>query len=279
MMTVSRPFGGKNRDISDGTPEHQFVSQLVNRFDYLDNLVWVVAEEYSEAHSVADASRIAEIIKQEDDRGHAVAVHQLNGIDFDFANDPNVDHFAIQSNTAESDIHTQMVQAFELADGGYGITMSESSEHYDPANPDRAATRKYSWAAAMGGAYVMVLRMDIMNTPMEILEDHGRMVQFFETTNFGTTSPRDELAWGSTEFVLANPGESYILYSSQASSDLGINIKRGFYNLYWFDPATGESRLEVRKAIGGRKILENPGLAGDELVVWIYRNRRPNFGN
>jgi len=72
----ANPYGGKNRNLADGSAEEQFISGIVNRFENQKNLVWVVAEEYAEAHSIADVSRIAEIIRGADDFDHPIAVHQ-----------------------------------------------------------------------------------------------------------------------------------------------------------------------------------------------------------
>ncbi len=76
------PFGGPGRNIADGSAEEQFISGIVNRFENQKNLVWVVAEEYAEDNSIADVSRIAEIIREADDFDHPIAVHQNDGINF-----------------------------------------------------------------------------------------------------------------------------------------------------------------------------------------------------
>ena len=91
--------------------------------------------------------------------------------------------------------------------------MAESHEHYSAS--DRENTRHYSWAAAMGGGYVMVLGMDVATTPVDILEDHGRMVEFFEQTNFNTMAPSSASAFSKATIRsrhLLNPATSIYSY-------------------------------------------------------------------
>ena len=53
-----------------------------------------------------------------------------------------------------------------------------------------------------------------------------------ETTNFAQMSPRDDLAFDGTQYVLADPAtESYILYASALSGQIGVrNIGSGTYD-------------------------------------------------
>jgi hypothetical protein len=104
-----------------GKQEKRFVRTLVNRFEHHKNLIWCIAEEYQEGLSAERVKRIAAEIREADDNNHSIAVHKLNGLDFsEFADDPNIDQFAIQYNvpTAE-ELHTGIVKAWDEADGHY----------------------------------------------------------------------------------------------------------------------------------------------------------------
>lgn len=270
----ARPFGGTNRSI--GPYETSFIEGIVNRFEHHRNLIWNVSEEYQEAHSTANASRIASIIRNADDYDHVVAVHQLGGIRFDFPDDPYVDQFAIQSNTAgAAGIHNRVTQAWNNAAGRYNLNMSESNQHYDAGSPNRRATRRYSWAAAMAGAYVMVLRDDIASTPLAVLEDHGRMVEFFEQTNFNRMSPNDILAAGDTDYVLADStGNSSIAYAALptgSGGEIGLrDMVAGRYNFLWFDAVTGATvRQNDVSVLSGDQTWATPPGIGGELALWI----------
>ena len=99
-----------------GTQENYLITTLVNRYEHLKHLVWVVGEEYSERYSTTRVSNIAALIKSTDDNKHPIANHQLSGITFDHAGDPNIDQFAIQYNdTTVNGLHSGMVSAWNKA--------------------------------------------------------------------------------------------------------------------------------------------------------------------
>ncbi len=125
----------------------------------------------------------------------------------------------------------------------------------------------------MGGAYVMILGMDIASTPMSDLEDCGRMVRFFESTNFNDMAPHDELKYGSAEYVLAQPGESYIVYSSKRQGNIGLkNIAEGTYSFQWFDCVDGKNFMHTNvKVKTGKHTWQKPEGFGVEIAVYINR--------
>jgi len=255
---------------SVGDDEKKFIHTLVNRFEHHKNLIWCIAEEYQEGLSVARVKNIAAEIQAADDHGHVIAVHKLSGLDFsEFADDRNIGQFAIQYNAGTPDsLHHGVVAAWEKAAGRYNLNMSEAADH-----GTGTVARKKNWACAMGGAYVMILGMDIASTPMSDLEDCGRMVRFFESTNFNEMAPHDELKFGSAEYVLAKPGESYIVYSSKRQENIGLkNIAEGTYSFQWFDCVDGKNFMHTNvKVKTGNHIWQKPEGFGDEIAVYISR--------
>lgn len=253
-----------------GDQERAFIRTLVDRFEHHDNLIWCVAEEYQEALSAKRAGNIAAQIRSADDHNHAIAVHKLNGLSFDeFADDANIDQFAIQYNEESPDaLHEGMVRAWTDAKGRYNLNMSEA-KGFGSGKP----MREKCWACAMGGAYVMILDMDIASTPKSDLEDCGRLVRFFESTNFNQMAPHDELTLAGTKYVLAKPGDSYIAYAPNLDGKIGLKgLKPGRYDLRWFDCATGKEVVQkaVKVADGSQTWTTPTGIAG-ELAVHIRR--------
>jgi len=266
----TRPWG-RGKDDAVGDAEREFVRAIVNRFEHHRNLIWCIAEEYQEGLSVKRVKNIAAAIRAPDDYGHAIAVHKLNGLDFsEFADDRNIDQFAIQYNakTAE-ELHRGMVRAWEVAKGRYSLNMSEAKGF-----GGGRSSRLKSWACAMGGAYVMILDMDIAGTPRSDLEDCGRLVRFFESTNFNEMAPHDELALGGTKYVLAKPGESYIAYAAEGKSKIGLeDMKGGRYDVRWFDCVTGKEVLERGvKVEAGDWSRARPKGIGSEVAVHVRRS-------
>jgi hypothetical protein len=120
----------------------------------------------------------------------------------------------------------------------------------------------------------MVLGWDIETTAVSDLEDCGRLVSFMESTNFNTMEPRDDLAFGGTEYVLANPADTFILYASNLSGDLGVrSIDAGTYDLRWFDVTDGTTVDQDGVSVSvGDQTWAKPGTIGSELAVWIRRS-------
>ncbi|MEM9058192.1 MAG: DUF4038 domain-containing protein, partial [Pseudomonadota bacterium] len=260
-----------NTGDSVGSAERQFVEAIVNRFEGYRHLIWVVAEEYSEALTQERASEIAAIIRATDDHDHPIGVHKLNGLTFnDFANDPNVEQFAMQYNvTSPSQLHSGVVSAWNTAAGRYNLNMSEATSW-----GTGSAARRKAWASAMGGAYVMGLGMDVINTPASDLEDLGRLRNFFEATDFDLMAPRDDLAHAETDWLLANPGTSYIAYGQSVDNALGVEaLPASSFELRWLDTASGATQTQADVAVGGGdSSFTKPAGFGDEVALYVKLN-------
>ncbi|MHC4424526.1 MAG: DUF5060 domain-containing protein [Planctomycetota bacterium] len=260
-----------------GKPEHEFIQTLVNRFEHHGHLIWCIAEEYAERLSAERVKKIAALIRATDDYNHPVAVHKNHGLDFsEFADDANIDQFAIQYNvkTAE-ELHAGVVKAWKNAKGRYSLNLSEAADWGTGIE-----ARKKSWACAMGGASVMILGMHIANTSGDDLSDCGTLRRFFESVDLRDMEPHDELAYAGTEYVLAKPGERYVAYTSRARGKIGLlggriglrNMKAGKYHFGWFDCRVGEWWPESPVDVGeGDHIWRTPIRSGKEVAVYINR--------
>lgn len=250
--------------------ERAFLRTIVNRFEGIKKLVWVIAEEYDEAYTSSRISNIAAEIKAADDHNHLVAVHKQPGIDFsEFASDPSIDQFAIQLKSTNVDqLHRQVVDAWVRASNRYSINMAEA-----PDWGSGSQARHKAWAVAMGGAHVMVYQMFIDDTPVSDLEDLGRLVDFMESTNFGELQPRDDLAYRGTDYVLASPGEAYIAYARNSSGNIGLrDMRAGTYDFIWYDPKDGSRIVQNNVRVGaGDQAWPRPAGIGTEAALYITR--------
>jgi len=255
---------------SVGAEERSFIQGLVNKFKHHKHLIWCVAEEYSERYSRARVSNIAAEIRSADKYDHVMAVHKHTGTSFsEFANDLNIDQFAMQIGASSaSGLHSDCVTAWNSASGRYNVNMSEGTNHMSGGSTE---IRQKSWAAAMGGAYVMIYEMFIDDTPTSDLQGCGRLVSFFESTNFDTMSPHDELKNGNTDYVLANPGCSYIAYASGPTTTIGLkNMTAGKYSFKWFDCKDGDTVEQNNVSVSsGDQTWNKPSGLGDEVAVYI----------
>lgn len=137
--------------------------------------------------------------------------------------------------------------------------------------------RRKSWAAAMGGAYVMIYQMYIDDTAVSDLQDCGRLVRFFESTDFNTMSPHDDLKYGDTDYVLANPGCSYIVYASGTTTTIGLkNMTSGIYSFKWFDCKDGDTVQQSNVSVSsGDQRWNKPSGLGGEIAVYITTAASP----
>ncbi len=268
------PFG---KDLPAGgelkPEEAAFIDAMVGRFGHHRHLIWCVAEEYAEKLTPAHAARIAERIRQKDDRRHPAAIHQNNGISFDFTGNSAFDQFAVQWNVdTPKELHAGTVATWKNVNGRVNINMAEfvDSRFGDkPFTGTGDSLRQKIWAIAMGGGYSMILGMDIASTPVEDLRICGRLVRFMEATRFNLTSPRDDLARGDTDYVLAAPGHVYIAYADSGGK-LGLLVTAGSYRLRWFDPVKGNWVVGGDRDLkAGEMAFAKPAGFADEAVLYL----------
>jgi hypothetical protein len=259
-------------DDSVSAPERAFIHTLVNRFEHHPNLIWCVAEEFEESFSAARVKNIAAEIRAADDYDHVIAVHRLTGVRFDeFADDPLIDQFAMQYDAKNPAVlHAAVVEAWRLAAGRYNLNMAEIPYG---ATGSGAEARHKIWAMAMGGAYIMINGMDIENTAIADLEDCGRMVDFFRSTGFWRMAPDDELAYEDSEYVLADRGLAYIVYSAQLHNAMGLKqLPAGRWRLKWLDVANGTIVETTHlQAQSSAYAWPKPKALGPEVVIYLRR--------
>lgn len=264
----AKPFGKELPVGGQLKPEEAaFIDGMVIRFKHHKHLIWCVAEEYAEALSSAHASRIAQRIKSTDDRQHPVAIHQNHGTSFNFNGESNFDQFAVQWNVATAaELHAGALAAWNNTGGLVNINLSEFA---DPGTG--MELQRKLWAIATGGAYAMVLGMDIESTDLADLQTCGRLVRFMEATRFNETVPRDDLAAAGTGYVLANPGRVYIAYGESASA-LGVQMLPGNYEASWYDPASGAWITGGRRPVtaAGVQQFTKPAGIGQDVALYLY---------
>jgi hypothetical protein len=268
------PFGKELPAAGQLKPEEaSFIDAMVGRFKHHRHLIWCVAEEYAEKLAPAHAAKIAERIRQQDDRQHPVSIHQNNGTSFDFKGNRAFDQFAVQWNVdTPAELHAGTVAAWKDVGGWTNLNMSEfadSSFGKKPFAGTGESLRRKIWAIGMGGGYSMILGMDIASTPIGDLQACGRLVRFMEATHFNRTSPRDDLARGDTDYVLAAPGQVYIAYGDSGGK-LGLLVTAGSYRVRWFTPMSGDWVDEEDRDLGaGEQLFAKPAGFADEAVLYL----------
>ena len=253
--------------------EEAFVQTIINRFEHHKHLIWIVAEEYKEGLSVERVQALAALITEEDDHGHVIGVHQTKGTAFHFADDVNIDQFAMQIPAERpEDIHTQALEALALADGRYHVNTSEVHPYHGDLlrAENRTELRRSSWASAMAGAPIMWFGAYAGTRPppsSDMLGDLRRLQTFMESLELPAMKAFDERGYSDTKYVLAHPGNAYVAYS-EGGEQLGLkDLEAGRYVLTWIDPASDETIEEEMSISGGDTIFERPAMSGTETVL------------
>ncbi len=260
------------RDHAVPPEEEAFLRSLAAAFPDAPRLIWIVAEEYQERFSPQRVAAIARVLREADPLGRPVGVHQLPGLSFDLAGDPSSTVFAMQYGNAEStarDLHDAVVEARRLAEGRYHVTMSEIP--YKGLGNGEEARRKV-WAMAMGGAYVLANGWDGVTTPRARLRECALMVRFFEEADPRGLAPRDDLALGATEYVLAAEDGRRVAYASSAGRGRAMGLRgleRGRYDLLWLDTVTGIRAVRKGLSAEGDALWSVPVTIGAEAALLV----------
>jgi hypothetical protein len=238
--------------------ERENISALVAKFKALTNLVWVVAEEYTEELTTARVSDIARHIRSRD-TAHPVGVHQLSGSldqtsatpSFGFPSDPYVDFQMLQLNDASAGITAQGVNtpdevftwtksAVDLAAGRYAVVVSEISS-WDKTLLDnntgsgRTNLRRSMWQAMMAGAAGRLVLGTFedrnknklyTDDPLWVpskdeMQDWGRVTSFLgSVTSFRSYLPETAASYrtGATKRVMRRSNNTGFLLYSEACS-------------------------------------------------------------
>ncbi len=252
--------------------EAAFITGLVDRFKHHRHLIWCVAEEYAEGLSRDHARRIAEQVAEKDDNDHPVAIHQNDGLTFDFDGSGVPGQFAVQWNRDTArDLHAGTVEAWQRVGGRVNVNMAEfaDSRMGGPSSGTGDVLRDKVWSIAMGGGYSMILGMDIASTPVSDLETCGRLVRFMQATRFSRTSPRDDLARANTTYVLADPGKTYIAYL-RTGDTFGVQMEAGRYHVAWYDCTRGDwVDGGTQQVAAGLRVEDVPAGLGRPVAVYL----------
>lgn len=262
------PFGGD----AVGSDEASYLNALIDAFGHHDHLIWMIAEEYSEALSDMRVSNIASHVRDRDNNNHPIGLHTLAG--GSFPSDDHIDIHGYQSHASTIDgLHREMVGQFTAAKVTMMVEWGKGGSPTPHGTLDTDTIRQANWASIMGGgAGVMVFGWYENDDPTKLELNQSRFAHdFMEATPYQQMKPDDSRAYGSTEWVLGGDSNSYILYTRHGDSDPGLtNIQAGTYRLLWLDTVTGERARETGVVLHtGDQTWPPPAGIGNELALYI----------
>ena len=275
--------------------EHRFVTGIVNRFKHHKNILWSIEESCNKLPRARTAhfKKIGEVIAKTDNYHHPIVQSFVvpgdpegdfpkDGVTTDdYAGDPNIRvitwlHVVPNGKDYEKQ-HAAYLQ-FANLDRKRFVAMKNETFHH-PRNG--VESRRYMWSCAMTGLHTLEAYHHAGGVPKNpkyatedaTLREDGLLRRFMEQTDFYQMSSNDALAAGSTKWVLARPGESYIAYTYDYWGPMGLkSVHAGTYDLLWFDP---QSVAQVEQKSVPVKTSSpswsKPATLGNEIALYLKR--------
>ena len=269
--------------------EKKYVDAVVNKFKPLKNLIWSVNESANKTYPSSYVNRwkkIAARIRSLDTFLHPISIGIVVETDPNvtpntgmslYLDDPNFDQILVQhvQPTSVDDMYNKMLAQWDAAAGKINIMLGQAWPVYNGADG-----RKKNWATAMAGAYVIQARevagqrWDLLTTPDADLNALGFIDNFFRAIpSLNSMVPHNDLKYGNTKFVLAVPGQSYVAYSDNAPSNLGVTgLTSGTYNLKWLDTVDGSTVVQNGVSVTtAAKLFPRPSSIQPEAALYIVK--------
>ncbi len=277
---------------NDGTlnaAETAFIDGMVTKFEHLDNLIWVVAEEYAEAFSDAEAAAWAARIRAQDDYDHPILQHPNSNPPFyPWPTDTNQDGWAAQYNSshvADHGLNTMFNTLWSESAAAASPWTVVLSEIGSAATGVGVNMRTKVWDVLMGGGWGYLVHGWYSNNCSGSCsgatsccpngppaEDHAvcrDTIEFFSRVDHLAMKPDNSRKSGSTAFALVDDvGRRYVAYAHTYSTNMGLSsVAAGAYDVYWYSPSSAQTATETLTHGGGTVTLVRPGsISGSELA-------------
>lgn len=267
--------------------EKRFFEGIVKRFKHHKNIIWGIEESVNKLPRarIQHFMELSELIAEVDNHNHPIMHSFVTpdtserdiGRDYvfpaDFSDDPHIQLVTwLHVLPHGEDFDTQHEAYLKWSRVGCGrfIVVKNETEKFPRTEPQ---SRIYQWSCAMTGMHALEAGHDVLRR-QRLLEADGLIARFMEQTDFHTMKPTDTLAVGSTKWVLANPGRSYIAYTYDYERAMGIkNMTPGYYTLMWFDTVTGETvTMNGVSVTSGDAEWQKPDSMDKEIVLYIRRS-------
>lgn len=267
--------------------EKRFFEGIVRRFKHHKNIIWGIEESVNKLPRarLKHFMKLSELIAKVDNHNHPIMHSFVTpdtserdiGRDYvfpsDFNSDPHtrlVTWLHVLPHGEDYDAQHEAYLKWSRVGSGRFVVVKNETEKFPRTEPQ---SRIYQWSCAMTGMHALEAGHDVLRR-QKLLPADGLIARFMEQTDFHTMKPTDTLAAGSTKWVLANPGRSYIAYTYDYKRAMGIrNMTAGYYTLMWFDAVMGQTvtRNNVFITMGDAE-WQKPDSMGKEIALYIHRS-------
>ena len=285
-----------------GLERKLYYREIISRFGHHPALQWNLGEENT--NTTAQQKAFADFIKASDPYDHPVVMHTYPGdhgkydaleghATFD---GPTLQYGSIPESAAGG-LYGETLDfiADSTAAGRTWVVTATEASGGDAPTPNTSVSRRqrvfWMWANVMagGGGFEWYLKnagaghaYDLAVEDLREFDAHwqqsGHLVEFFRDVVQGdgvdllALQPNNGLTSISTDWVLADPGEAYVLFLRDGGAVSLAVSGGGTYQVDWFDPRTGS--LTARPDIGGtgtKNLGSPPSGATQDWVVFVRR--------
>lgn len=266
--------------------EKRFFEGIVKRFKHHKNIIWGIEESLNKLPRARTPHfmKLSELIARVDNHHHPIVhsfvtpetserdLHEDEVMSDEYIKDANIQlvtwlHVLPHGNDYEA--QHQAYLKYSRIDSDRFIVMKNETERFPRTEPQ---SRIYQWSCTMTGMHALEAGHDVLRR-QKLLAADGFVARFMEQTDFHKMTSRDDLAAGSTRWVLANPGKSYIAYTYDYSGPMGIkNMTTGTYDLKWFDTVAGDMVIQMGISVANGDVTWNkPDSMSNEIALYITR--------
>ncbi len=266
--------------------EKAFFEGIVKRFKHHKNIIWGIEESVNKLPRVRTPHfmKLSELIARVDNHNHPIVhsfvtpdtsegdVHTDGVMSEEYIDDPHISVVTWLHVLPHGDDYEAQHRAYlkyARKDSDRFVVMKNETEHFPRTEPQ---SRIYQWSCAMTGIHALEAGHNVTKTHW-LLKADGLIAKFMEQTDFHKMKSRNDLAAGSTSWVLANPGNSYIAYTYDYSGPMGVrDMTPAKYDLMWFDPVDGDTVTQKDVSVSsGDATWTKPDTIGTEVALYISR--------
>ncbi len=267
--------------------EKLFFQGIVEKFKHHKNIMWGLEESCNKLPRTRTKhfKKLASLIAEVDNHHHPIVQSFVipedpegdfpggGGTTDDYLDDPHIKVVTwLHLNPHKEDFEAQHQEYLKYyhRDSRHFVVMKNETYHHPRKGRN---SRIYMWSCAMAGLHSLEAYHHAHDGNDTTLMEDGLIAEFFQSTSFHLLTPRDDLAVGSTKWVLARPGFEYVAYTYQYNGPLGLaGLQAGFYDLKWMDTITGKMAEERNvEADWGENYWKKPDGFGSEIVLSITK--------
>ncbi|SFF67985.1 Putative collagen-binding domain of a collagenase [Salegentibacter agarivorans] len=286
-----------------------YYRELIARFGHHLALNWNLCEENGDwvketktfPLESADYIALADYVASTDTYNHHIVIHNGEWFDEYYGDKPKITGASLQTNKPDfRNVHKQVKNVLKASEENgkiWAVACDEpgDAQHSllpDAEDPNHDDARKNGlWGAMMAGAWGTEWYFGYAHPHSDLTAqdyrsrdffwDQGKIcLDFFNKNNihFWDMEPLDHLISSEEDYVLANPGTSYVVYlKNGGNSSLNFEENEGNYKVLWYNPRKG-GKLEqgsVKRIQGqGKQSLGiPPNDIGKDWVALITKNQ------